>query len=72
MLPTDFVTVARDAVVVFSLVKVLTAPLAVGTVPIGRAVEAVAAVACRVVEGLVKVAPAGKSITIARWKRKEE
>ena len=64
-LVTCFIAIARHAVTVLALVKVFTASLAVGSVTIGRTVEAVAAVSGRVVKRLVKVAPTRESVTVA-------
>ena len=62
---TCLVAVAGDAVTIFTLVEILTTTLAICSVPIGRAVKAVAAMAGGVVEGLIKVTTAGESVTIA-------
>ena len=64
-LSTCFVTIARDTITVLTLVKVFTASLAVGSVTIGRTVEAVTTVSGRVVKRLVKVAPTRESVAVA-------
>lgn len=62
---TCLVTVAGDAVIIFALVEILTTTLAVWSVSISRAVEAVTAMAGGVVESLIKVTTTGESVTIA-------
>ena len=62
---TNFVAGARDAVAVLALEEVLLAALAVGSVPVASAVEAVAAVACPGVQLLVKEAPVRESVAVA-------
>ena len=62
---TSFVAVARNAIVILSLVKVFTAALTVGSVSISGTVEAMASVPSRVIKSLIKVAPAGESIAVA-------
>lgn len=66
---TNFIAGARDAVAVLALEKVLLAALAVGSVPVASAVEAVAAVACPGVQLLVEEAPVRESVAVASWSK---
>lgn len=63
---TGFVTIARDAVIVLSPVVVVTASLAVGAVAIGAAVQAMTSVTRGVEQRLVKEAPGGVVVAVAR------
>ena len=62
---TNFIALAMDAVTVFTFVVVVPAAFAVGTIAIGSAVQTVATMSSRIVQGLVEVASAGISVTVA-------
>ena len=66
---TDFIAVARDAVIVFrALVKILSAAFAIRAVTISSAVEAVTTVAGGLIQLLIEVASLRITIAVAGWK----
>lgn len=63
---TDFMAVARDAVIVFrALVKILSAAFAVRAVTISSAIQAVTTVASGLIQLLIEVASLRITIAVA-------